>query len=286
MKSVQIVFVVLLAIVVVNSHAFGQQWSGENNTSSFIGRTGKVGIGTTTEANENRKLEINAGNQDGIRILSSGIPRLELQSKVGGILKSNWVIFVDPYDEIFGIYDDNAGKRRLTVTKGGFVGIGTNNPESRLHINGSLRVDGFIQVQNLSHGDYGNVQWSGTARYGDNNLWVDTSSKRYKENIKTLTDEFTALLKAEPKTYTRPGNPNRWEIGYIAEDFQALGLTKLLFFDKDDLPEAINYEKICIYLTEIVKQQQEQIDRQQATISNIIGSLQKHGIQVDTKLAE
>jgi hypothetical protein len=75
------------------------------------------------------------------------------------------------------------------------------------------------------------------------NSFTTTSSRRYKENITPLKDDFALLLKAQAMTYTRPGNPDRWEIGYIAEDFHDLGLTRLVDYDREGRPDGINYEK-------------------------------------------
>jgi uncharacterized coiled-coil protein SlyX len=63
-------------------------------------------------------------------------------------------------------------------------------------------------------------------------------------------------------TYTRPGKPERWEIGYIAEDIEDLGLTHLLQYDKEGEPEGVNYEKAVLYLTELAKAQRDRIAEQ------------------------
>ncbi|MHC4460715.1 MAG: tail fiber domain-containing protein [Planctomycetota bacterium] len=136
----------------------------------------------------------------------------------------------------------------------GNVGIGTETPQSELHVVGNLRVSSLL------YGDRRNVQWDDTTGL----FYYDNSSKRYKENIKPLEDNFAALLEAEPKTYTRPGDTNRCEIGYIAEEFHDLGLTKLVDYDAEGHPDGINYGKICLYLTEIVKKQQTQIEALEA----------------------
>lgn len=134
--------------------------------------------------------------------------------------------------------------------KSGRVGIGTDNPKNRLHVVGGLRVT------DLDRGNFRNVQWNDAT----GEFFYDNSSRRHKENIKPLEDDFSALLKVEPKTYTRPGKPNRWEIGYIAEDFHEMGMAKLVQYDTKGRPDGINYEKICLYLTEVVKTQQTQIE--------------------------
>lgn len=120
---------------------------------------------------------------------------------------------------------------------------------------GGLSVHGALWVTSMPFGDFRNVQWNdATGRLG-----YDNSSRRFKENIRPLEDDFSLLLKAQPMTYTRPGNSDRWEIGYIAEDFHDLGLTRLVDYDREGRPDGINYEKICLYLNENAKQQAREL---------------------------
>lgn len=124
-----------------------------------------------------------------------------------------------------------------------------------------LAVFGGLWVSSLPFGDYRNVQWNdATGRIG-----YDNSSRRFKENITPLQDDFSLLLKVQPMTYTRPGDSNRWEIGYIAEDFHDLGLTRLVDYDREGRPDGINYEKICLYLNENAKQQARELAALKAT---------------------
>lgn len=90
-----------------------------------------------------------------------------------------------------------------------------------------------------------------------------TSSARYKENITGLMENFEALLQAEPKKYTRKGgNPTAWEVGFIAEEFEALGLTPLVFYDAQGRPDGIYYEKMVTYIVPILREKSEQIKTQ------------------------
>ena len=89
-------------------------------------------------------------------------------------------------------------------------------------------------------------------------------------------DDFDKLLKAVPMTYTRPNAPGRWEIGFIAEDFDALGLKKLVDYGEGGEVEGINYEKICLYLTAIARKQGDRLTAQE----------QKHSAEVNTLKAE
>jgi hypothetical protein len=89
----------------------------------------------------------------------------------------------------------------------------------------------------------------------DGYLYGDSSSLRFKSNIQPLEDGFATILQAQPKSFAY--NPTgTQEIGFIAEDFDALGLKELVNYDKQGLPSGIKYDRIPIYLLEVLKQQQ------------------------------
>lgn len=152
----------------------------------------------------------------------------------------------------------------------------TGDGVAALYANSAERVraaaDGVF-LFNIPKADHGNMQWDG----GTGKVTYDSSSRQDKENIRPLEDDFSRLLEAQPMTYTRPGNPDRWEIGYIAEDFSDLGLCRLLYYDAEGLPSGVNYNKISLYLTEIARQQRAEISAlkdEQATQQKVIGQLQ------------
>ncbi|MDD5593456.1 MAG: tail fiber domain-containing protein [Candidatus Margulisbacteria bacterium] len=94
------------------------------------------------------------------------------------------------------------------------------------------------------------------------------SSKRYKDNIQPLNDDFYKILQAKPKTFTYKDTGNK-DIGYIAEDIDELGLKNLVIYNKDGQPDALKYDKIPLYILEIVKAQQTQIEKQQKEIDEL-----------------
>lgn len=173
----------------------------------------------------------------------------------------------------------STGVDQFLIRANGGVGINTTNPGSYdLYVNGAVRTTGSLTattliITNPPFGDYRNAQWNATT----GEFYQDTSSRRYKRNITPLVDDFDKLLQAVPMTYTRPGKPDRWEIGFIAEEFDELGLKRLVDYAEDGkTPEGINYEKICLYLTAIARKQKDRIAAQE----------QKHSAEINTLKAE
>ena len=112
------------------------------------------------------------------------------------------------------------------------------------HDGGAIYAKGIRNI-----GDHKNMQFnSSTGEIG----W-DNSSRRSKIKIETLHDDWSKVLNARPVKYCRPNNPNRWEYGYIAEEMDSIGLTNLVGYDPDGIPDDFHYAKMIIYLTEIIK---------------------------------
>ncbi len=121
-----------------------------------------------------------------------------------------------------------------------------------------LQPDGKLHATNLGNiGDHKDMQYDEvTGEIG----W-DNSSRRYKTNITTLQDDWTKIFRTRPVKYSRPDSPQHWEYGYIAEEVDSIGLTNLVGYDIDGIPDDVKYDRMVLYLTEIVKQQQHAIDQ-------------------------
>ncbi len=98
-------------------------------------------------------------------------------------------------------------------------------------------------------GDHANMQYNTSTK----EIGYDNSSRRFKTNITTLQDDWKKILNARPVRYDRPSTPNKWEYGYIAEEMDSIGLSNLVFYDQEGLPDNFNYEKMILYLTEVIK---------------------------------
>lgn len=134
-------------------------------------------------------------------------------------------------------------------------------------------------------GDFRELQWDQTT----GELSWETSSRRFKQNIQPLADDFRLILKAQPKTYTRPALPNKYEVGYIAEEMDSIGLKNLIYYDADGVVEGFNYEKMILYTVEVLKMQDAaiaQLEAEKARLAAENSEMKNQQTQFSAQLTE
>ena len=120
----------------------------------------------------------------------------------------------------------------------------------------TIRGDGVIYAPGIAAiGNYKTMQYNSTT----GEIGYDNSSRRYKQNITTLKDDWARILQTRPVRYTRPASPDHWEYGYVAEEMDSIGLTNLVGYDAEGIPDDVKYDRMVIYLTELVKQHHQAI---------------------------
>ncbi|MBK6998026.1 MAG: hypothetical protein IPH31_25250 [Lewinellaceae bacterium] len=124
-------------------------------------------------------------------------------------------------------------------------------------------------------------------------LQVDNSSRKHKRNIQDLTDDYRLILKVQPKLYNRIGYPDSLvELGYIAKEFDSIGLTRLVFYDRGTGEViGVNYDKVSIYLTEVVKDHEAELKKTRVEIAALkaeVAALQSAnaGLRSDNSLLQ
>lgn len=142
---------------------------------------------------------------------------------------------------------------------GGNVGIGTNMPGSPLAVAGLSFTSAFSPVR---------------VDTATGNFYYSSSSARWKKEIKKLQDDFHRILGAEPKSFVDKTSGSN-EIGYLAEEFDAMGLGNLVIYDGKKRPEGLKYELISLYLVEIIKEQQEKIVALEKRLSEVEGKINR-----------
>ena len=107
-----------------------------------------------------------------------------------------------------------------------------------------------------------NVQWDPVT----GRLSWDNSSRLYKSNITPLEDDFAKILQVQPKIYDRPVSKGKWEIGYIAEEIDSIGLHHIVEYT-NGIVDGVDYEKMILYAIEVLKTQHADIEKLKAEVA-------------------
>ena len=165
----------------------------------------------------------------------------------------------------------------------GNVGIGTV-PSYKLDVSGNMRID----TSTYDADDYvARFMVDGSTRFGlknnggvvigtnttppDRGLYVygnasvgsltNRSSERFKNSIQPLSEDTDVydILKLEPKIF-KYNDFDEVHLGYIAEDVERTGLKYLVSYNENGSIEGLHYDKIPVYLLEVIKDQQKTIE--------------------------
>ncbi|GCL49270.1 hypothetical protein NIES3804_08240 [Microcystis aeruginosa NIES-3804] len=220
-----------------------------------------VGIGTN---DPKAKLHVNGGDA----VISGKVAIRTTNPQIDLAIGDNDTGLKQQGDGILAIYTNNA--ERVRVNASGDVGIGTVSPTAKLHVTGRIRLDDVPVWDGSAAYD---VTWGhgvGDDRY--NVICREGSSERYKQNIMPLEDDFQKILTLEPKAYQMKeghGNEDEWQFGYIAEELDQVGLKSLVVYDRSGRPDGIQYKKMCIYLNEVLKNQQNYLERLENKVNEL-----------------
>lgn len=194
------------------------------------------------------------------------------------------------YLDSFGSDPCGSGQRKFYIDAAsdpfGEITIDPGCPggESLVEFNAGVYFYNSIKAS-LPPGNGGNIELDLSGR-----LVVDNSSRRDKINIHNFSDNWNNLYQVRPVIYQRPDNSDSWDIGYIAEELDSLGLKSLVGYDQINQPSYIDYDKISIYLVELLKVQQSEMENLKARIeeleTNNIGTVSKVLLDQVRKLSE
>lgn len=137
----------------------------------------------------------------------------------------------------------SGSSRTIAVTPGTFASSG----------HGHGRVDTSFAGGHVGHG--GHTHFSNI-----------TSSRKLKKEISNYNIDIEKLFLLQPKKFkyknqARLASKNReWDYGYIAEEALALGVEEIVGYDEKGEVDSINYGLLSVFVLEIVKKQQNDIE--------------------------
>ena len=113
----------------------------------------------------------------------------------------------------------------------------------------------FVTVDYTPSSASSNIYWDGNTGY----FTLSTSSKKYKRNITSVTNEqLDKALLLQPSYYQRL-EYDYWEYGFIAEQVQEIGLDEFVTKVEGEV-SGLNYEKMVTLAFGLIQKQQKQIE--------------------------
>ncbi len=215
---------------------------GDNSSHVLLAEDGgNIGIGTTSPGS---KAEI-AG--DGV-----------LQLAINNTSGRNWVMRSDNSGR-FSLWDWSGANDAYIVSSSGApnsftfefkgsVGIGITTPTEKLDVNGTARLRG------ISEGGVGTFHVVVDA---DGKLWREGIANLHRENIRRLGTEPEKVFQLEPVRYDWKTTGVE-DTGLIAEDVEKV-IPDLVVYDGEGRLNGVRYDRVALYLLEVVKLQQERI---------------------------
>ena len=234
-----------------------------------IDYNGYVGIGTTSFSygSANRGVLEIYGSTDALIGLKNATANAYLQ-KVG-----NDFYFVNGGAGNLYIYNNGAvgltmDSSRNVSTTAGFSGGSYVYATTYLQTgNGNIYPNGYTGSISLMAGNpSGNAWISGlTVSQGGNTVIAGTltesSSIRYKENVKTLKEPILDKLnKVRPVTYNKKDNKEKNEYGIIAEELHEI-FPEFVNKNEEGEIESVNYSRLTVLLLKAVKELQEEVNQ-------------------------
>jgi hypothetical protein len=152
-------------------------------------------------------------------------------------------------------YVDSPGQFIYLLSGGGVGGIIAIMDKNQVNIKPEVKLDDLAGATSDTVG----VQADGTL------YRLGTSSRRFKTDIRPYESApFEKILEMQPVLFRyldRDHGPTDEDtLGFIAEELEALGLKDLVIYAEDGEVHGIRYNRIPVYILEVIKRQQKQIE--------------------------
>jgi hypothetical protein len=145
----------------------------------------------------------------------------------------------------------------------GEVGIGTTNPQSTLHVAGTLRVD------TLGTAGATPLCWNSTT----NQLATCSSSLRYKTDVTSFTSGLDLVDRLHPIAFAWKDGGLR-DVGFAAEDVADVD-PRLAIYDSAGQVEGVKYDRLTTALVNAVKElkgRNDTLERRLAALERLLAA--------------
>lgn len=158
--------------------------------------------------------------------------------------------------------DDTTTIGTYVNSSGGFVGTRSNH-SLHLLVNGATRLTidtaGVVRIPAL-----GAAGSTAICRNASNQISTCSSSLRYKSNVHTFTGGLNVVQRLRPITFDwKEGGLH--DVGFGAEEVAAVE-PLLTFRNENNEIEGVKYSQISVVLVNAIKEQQAQIQKQEAVL--------------------
>jgi hypothetical protein len=209
--------------------------SGTPTERMRITSAGYVGIGTTTP---NSLLTVGDGTGSKVMVVNGGNT-----GTAGGCAftwqnGSNPIIAIGNYSGIYGgAYDASP-----TIYNGSGLSYKVGNMTAAVGTH-------FMKWNNAT-----------------GNWTYDTSSARYKDNIENSSYGLTEVLAMRPVTFTYKAEPNRHDVGFIAEEMLDV-IPEVVAKNTEGEPDAISYDRLTSVLCKAIQELNAKVESLEARVA-------------------
>ena len=211
---------------------------------------GNVGIGTTAPGD---KLQIEGNPSGGIFLntTGSGSRQAHIRFGDGGAEKWQWRFNPNDTGDRLLAYSYTLGADVLSLEASGRVGIGTQTPTYKLHVNGGSAANILLFSNATPYGQ--SLCRSTPDANGYYYIGTCSSLTRYKQKIAPLSLSLDTVMRLRPVEFEwKPEQGGQRDLGFLAEEVEAVA-PLLGQYDEGKLT-GVRYEQMTALLVKAVQE--------------------------------